>query len=135
MKCLRIMLLIKLVRREVNKIIHPRSINTVKIDGKAVDEEVLTGVMAFFFAFIFIFVVALLIVSLEGKDLISNFTAVTAAMGNIGPGLGIVGPMGNFSSYSALSKLVFSFCMIAGRLEIFPVLLLLAPTFWKKVNI
>ena len=135
MKCIRIVLLMKLMRREVSKIIHPRSINTVKIDGRAVDEEVLSGVMAFFYAFIFIFVVALLIVSLEGKDMISNFTAVTATIGNIGPGLGIVGPMGNFSSYSVLSKAVFSFCMIAGRLEIFPVLLLFAPTFWKKVNI
>lgn len=134
-KCIRIILLIKVMRREVYKIIHPRSIYTVKINGKAVDEDVLTGVMAFFYAFIFIFVAALLIVSLEGKDLISNFTAVTATIGNIGPGLGIVGPTGNFSSYSALSKAVFSFCMIAGRLEIFPVMLLFAPTFWKRVNI
>jgi trk system potassium uptake protein TrkH len=135
MKCLRIILLMKVMRREVYKIIHPRSVYTVKINGKAVDEEVLTGVMAFFYAFIFIFVAALLLVSLEGKDMISNFTAVTATMGNIGPGLGIVGPMGNFSSYSVLSKAVFSFCMIVGRLEVFPVLLLFAPTFWKRVNI
>ena len=134
-KCIRIVLLMKLVRREVYRIIHPRSVYTVKIDGKAVDENILSGVTVFFYAFIFIFVIALLIVSLDGKDMISNFTAVATSIGNVGPGLGIVGPMGNFSSYSVLSKAVFSFCMIAGRLEIFPVLLLFAPTFWKKVNI
>ncbi len=134
-KCIRIVLLMKLVRREVHRIIHPRSIYTVKINGKAVDEDTLSSATVFFYAFIFIFVIALLIVSIEGKDLVSNFTAVATSIGNVGPGLGIVGPMGNFSSYSPLSKAVFSFCMIAGRLELFPLLLLLAPTFWKKVNI
>ncbi|MDI9500401.1 MAG: TrkH family potassium uptake protein [Acetivibrionales bacterium] len=134
-KGIRIVLLIKLLRREVHRIIHPRSVYTVKIGGKTVDDDVLSGVTVFFFAFVFIFAIALLIVSFEGKDMVSNFTAVAASIGNVGPGLGIVGPMGNFSSYSTLSKAVFSFCMIAGRLEIFPVLLLLAPTFWKKVNI
>jgi trk system potassium uptake protein TrkH len=134
-KCIRIMLLFKLIRREVQKIIHPRSVYTVRVSGKTVDEDVLSSVTVFFYAFICIFAAAVLIVSLEGKDLVSNFTAVAACIGNIGPGLGIVGPTGNFSSYSALSKAVFSFCMIAGRLEIFPILLLFAPTFWKKVNI
>lgn len=134
-KCIRIVLLMKLIRREVHRIIHPRSVYTIKIDGKTVDGDILSGVTVFFYAFIFIFVAALLIVSLEGKDMISNFTAVATSIGNVGPGLGIVGPMGNFASYSALSKIVFSVCMIIGRLEVFPVLLLLAPTFWKKVNI
>ncbi len=135
MKCIRFVLLTKLIRREVHKIIHPRSVYTVKLGGKAVAEDVLSSVMIFFYAFIFIFVAAVLIISLDGKDMISNFTAVTAAMCNIGPGLGVVGPMGNFASFSGLSKIVLSFCMIVGRLEVFPVLLLLAPTFWKKVNI
>lgn len=135
MKCVRIVLLIKLIRREVHKIIHPRSVYTVRLDGKPVDDETLSGVTVFFFAFIFIFAAAVIIVSLDGKDMISNFTAVAACIGNVGPGLEIVGPMGNFSSYSVLSKAVFSFCMIAGRLEIFPVLLLFDPSFWRKVNI
>jgi len=134
-KCIRIVLLMKLMRREVHKIIHPRSVYTVKIDGKSVDEDVLSGITVFFYAFITIFAAAVLIVSLDGKDMVSNFTAVATTIGNVGPGLGIVGPMGNFSSYSVLSKAVFSFCMIAGRLEIFPVLLLFTPMFWKKVNI
>ncbi len=134
-KCMRIVLLIKAARREIVRIIHPRSVYAVKLGGKVVDEETLSGVIMFFFTYIFIFVISVLIVSLDGKDLISNFTAVTSSISNIGPGLGIVGPMGNFSEYSILSKLVFSFCMLAGRLEIFPVLLLLAPTSWKRVNI
>lgn len=134
-KCVRIVLLMKLIRREVHKIIHPRSVYTVRLDGKPVDDETLSGVTVFFYAFIFIFAAALIIVSTDGKDMISNFTAVATCIGNVGPGLEIVGPMGNFSSYSVLSKAVFSFCMIAGRLEIFPVLLLLDPSFWRKVNI
>ncbi len=134
-KCIRIVLLFKVIRREVLRIIHPRSVHVVKVNGKAVDEEILSGVTVFFFAFVLIFTSAVLVVSLDEKDMISNFTAVAASIGNIGPGLGIVGPMGNVSSYSILSKMVLSFCMIAGRLEIFPVLLLFAPTFWKRVNI
>ncbi|NLV36729.1 MAG: TrkH family potassium uptake protein [Clostridiaceae bacterium] len=134
-KCIRIVLLFKVIRREILKIVHPRSVHVVKVNGKAVDEEMLSGVTVFFFAFIMIFASAVLLVSLDGKDMVTNFTAVATSIGNVGPGLGIVGPMGNFSSYSLLSKIVFSFCMITGRLEIFPVLLLFAPSFWKRVNI
>jgi len=134
-KNIRIVILLKTIRREISKIIHPRSVYTIKVDGKTIDNDTLSGVMVFFFAFIAIFTLSVLVVSLDGKDMISNFTAVATSIGNVGPGLGIVGPMGNFSSYSVLSKLVFSFCMIVGRLEIFPVLLLMMPTFWRRVNI
>ena len=134
-KNIRIVILMKTVRREISRIIHPRSVYTIKVDGKTIDNDTLSGVTTFFFAFITIFTLSVLVVSLDGKDMISNFTAVATSIGNVGPGLGIVGPMGNFSSYSDLSKLVFSFCMIVGRLEIFPVLLLFTPTFWKRVNI
>lgn len=134
-KVIRILLLLKSIRRGIIKIIHPRSVYTVKINGKAVDEEMLSGANTFIFAYILVFTLALLIISLDGKDMVTNFTAVTATISNIGPGLGIVGPMGNFSSYSDISKVVFSFCMIAGRLEIYPMLLLLAPSFWKRASI
>ncbi len=134
-KNIRIVILMKTVRREISRIIHPRSVYTIKVDGKTIDNDTLSGVTTFFFTFITIFTLSVLVVSLDGKDMISNFTAVATSIGNVGPGLGIVGPMGNFSSYSDLSKLVFSFCMIVGRLEIFPVLLLFTPTFWKRVNI
>ncbi|MGE5613779.1 MAG: TrkH family potassium uptake protein, partial [Bacillota bacterium] len=134
-KVIRILLLLKSIRRRIVKIIHPRSVYTIKTGGKAVDEDMVAGVNTFFFAYILAFTLALLIVSLDGKDMVSNFTAVAATINNVGPGLGIVGPMGNFSSYSDISKAVFSFCMIAGRLEIYPMLLLLAPTFWKRASI
>lgn len=134
-KSIRIVILLKTIRRDIAKIIHPRSVYTIKVDGKIVDDDILSGVMTFFFAFIAIFALSVLAVSLDGNGMISNFTAVASCIGNIGPGLGIVGPMSNFSGYSILSKLVLSFCMLAGRLEIFPILLLFAPTFWKRVNI
>ncbi len=134
-KCIRILLLIKIVRREVAKIIHPRSVYTVKIGGKAIEEETLSSIMAFFFVYIFIFVASVLVIALNGKDIVTSVTAVIATIGNVGPGLEIVGPIGNFSEFSALSKGVLSFCMIVGRLEIYPILILLAPTFWKRVNI
>lgn len=134
-KCIRILILLKIVKREVNKVIHPRSVYTVKVNGKAVDEEKLSGIMAFFAAYIIVFVLSVLVVALDNKDLVSTFTAVAATINNIGPGLELVGPAGNFADFSVLSKAVCSFCMIAGRLEIYPVLILFSPIFWKKVNI
>jgi len=134
-KIIRIVLLLKTIRRDIAKIIHPRSVYTIRVDGKTVSDDVIRGVTTFFFAFFAILALSVLVISLDGKDMVSNFTAVVSCIGNVGPGFGIVGPMGNYSGYSELSKLVLTFCMFAGRLEIFPMLLLFAPTFWKKVNI
>lgn len=135
MKCIRIILLFKIIKREITKIIHPRSVQTVKINGSAVDEEILSGIMAFFFIYIAIFAASTAVVSLDNKDMVSSTTAVLSAISNIGPGLGIVGPTGNFADFSIISKAVLSLCMIIGRLEIYPILLLLCPTSWKRVNI
>lgn len=135
MKCIRIVLLFRIARREIKKIVHPRSVYTVKVGGKVVEEETLTGVLSFFFLYIAFLVVSTLIVALDGKDMVTSLTAVIAAIGNIGPGLEMVGPMGNFSGFSLLSKMVLSFDMIIGRLEILPVLLLFSPSSWKRVNI
>lgn len=134
-KCVRFLLLFKTIKREVRRIIHPRSVYTVKYAGKTVESDVLYGVMNYFFISIILFTISLLLVSLDGFDMVSNFTAVAATINNIGPGLGIVGPMGNFADYSVLSKIVFSLTMLFGRLEIYPMLILFAPTFWKRVNI
>jgi trk system potassium uptake protein TrkH len=134
-KCIRFLLLFKTVKREVRRILHPRSVYTVKYGGKTVNSDVLSGVMNYFFISIILFAISLLLVSLDGFDMVSNFTAVAASINNIGPGLGIVGPMGNFADYSSLSKIVFSITMLFGRLEIYPMLILFAPTFWKRVNI
>ena len=134
-KCIRILLLVKVIRREIAKIIHPRSVYTVKVGGRMIEEETLSGVMAFFFLYILIFAASVLVVSLDGIDIVSSVTSVIATIGNIGPGLGIVGPIGNYADFSVISKAVLSICMIIGRLEIYPVLLLFAPTFWRRVNI
>lgn len=131
-KCIRIVLLLKIARREIVKIVHPRSVYSVKINGKMVDEGTLTGVLSFFFLYIATIAMSILIVTLEGKDLITSATAVITAISNVGPGLEMVGPVGNFSSLSVLSKIVLSADMIIGRLEILPVLLMLSPSFWRK---
>jgi len=99
------------------------------------DDDIVLGVLVFFFAYILIFISAVLIVSIDGKDITTTLSSVAATIGNIGPGLGMVGAMGNYANYSVLSKIVLSICMIIGRLEIFPMLLLLFSSFWKKVNI
>jgi trk system potassium uptake protein TrkH len=134
-KNIRILLLLKILKRELVKIIHPRAVNSVKIGGKNVEEETLTGVLTFFYIYIFIFIWAVLIVSLDGKDIGTTISSVAATIGNIGPGIGEVGAAGNFHGLSVLSKLTLSLCMIIGRLEIFPILLLMVPSFWKKASI
>lgn len=134
-KCIRIVLLLKIARREIVKIIHPRSVYAVKINGKLVDEETQTGVLAFFFLYIATLITSVLIVALEGKDMVTTATAVITCIGNVGPGLEMVGPMGNFSSLSVLSKIVLSADMIIGRLEILPVFLMFSPSFWRRNDI
>jgi trk system potassium uptake protein len=135
MKNIRILLLFKVIKNYIIRIIHPRAIHTVKLDGKAVNDEIISGVLVFFFAYIIIFVGSVMIVSINGKDITTTLSSVAATIGNIGPGLGMVGATGNYAHYSILSKIVLSICMIVGRLEIFPMLLLIIPSFWKKVNI
>jgi trk system potassium uptake protein TrkH len=134
-KYMRFLLLAKQARKEAGKIIHPRSVSPVKLNGKLVSDELLSGVSAFLFLYFIIIGVASLIVSLDGFDLVSTFVGVVSCISNIGPGLGVCGPMGNFAVFSDLSTFVLSVCMILGRLEIFPVILLFFPSFWKKVNI
>jgi len=134
-KCLRVLLLFKIIKREITKIIHPRSVQTIKINGKMVNEEILAEVMTYFFAYMAIFIVATIVVSLDNQDITSTATAVISCLSNIGPGLGIVGPAGNYAGFSNISKAVLSLCMILGRLEIYPILLLFTPAFWKRVNI
>ncbi|WP_426350891.1 TrkH family potassium uptake protein [Alloiococcus sp. CFN-8] len=134
-KSIRILLLFKAAKREVQKVLHPRAVYPVRVSGKVVEDKVVTGITVFFSVYIIIFVIGLLLISIEGKDMVTNFSAVATTLGNVGPGLNIVGPMGNFSSFTDFSKLLFSFLMLVGRLEIYPMLLLLLPSFWKKVNI
>lgn len=132
MKVSRIVVYMKSIKREMAALIHPRSVKVMKLEGKAVDSAMLRSIFSFLSAYLVIFVVSLLIATLDGFDLETNFSAVAATFNNIGPGLGGVGPTSNFAGYSVLSKLVLSLDMLIGRLEIFPILLLFAPNTWKK---
>jgi len=134
-KQVRILLLLKVIKREIIKITHPRAVHSIRLGGKVVEEETVTGVLVFFFIYMLAFVTATIIVAYEGKDITTTVTSVIATLGNIGPGLEMVGPIGNYSQMSVLSKLVLSMCMFIGRLEIYPVLLIMIPSFWKRVNI
>ena len=132
LKVVRVQLLLKSMVRDIRRTVHPKSVNTVKLDGHTVDEGILSGVQGFFFAYFLILIVAMVVVSLDGFSFETNFTAVVATLSNIGPGLGMVGPIGNYAAFSDLSKIVLSMCMLIGRLEIFPILMLFAPGAWKK---
>lgn len=131
-KVSRILVYFKAVKNEMAALIHPRSIKTVKLEGKVVDAGMTRSIFAYISAYLIIFVLSILVVSLDGFDFETNFSAVAATYNNIGPGLGGVGPMSNFSGYSVLSKIVLSLDMLIGRLEIFPILLLFSPSTWKK---
>lgn len=124
MKVSRILIAIKNVRRELKHLLHPRSVNVVKFDGKRVNDEIIQSTNVYLYLYAIILALSVLIVSFDDVDLISNFSAVITTLSNVGPGFEAVGPTGNFSVYSWLSKCVFIVDMFLGRLEIFPVLLL-----------
>lgn len=132
MKVSRILILIKSGFREIKKAINPRSIKTVKVDKRSVDEPVVKSVSVFFATYMIVLAVSIFILSLNGKDLVTTSSAVIACMGNIGPGLGEVGPYGNFADFSVLSKLVLCFDMLAGRLELIPMLMIFSPYAWSR---
>ena len=117
--------------RELNSYIFPKSIKKIKMDGKPVEQDVIRGINVYFITFAILFVISVFCLSFEGRDLVTNFTAVAATINNIGPGLELVGPTQNFGLFSIFSKYVLMFDMIAGRLELFPLLLLLYPPSWK----
>ncbi len=132
MKVSRILILAKTIKKELMSLIHPRSIKKIQIEGRVIEHEVLRSVNVFFAAFMLIVAGSVFLISFDGCDFSTNFTAVAATINNIGPGLSLVGPMTNYSHFSAFSKLVLIFDMLVGRLEVFPMLLLLTPATWKK---
>lgn len=131
-KVSRIAVLIKSAYRELCTMRSPRSVRCLKFEGKPLDKQTSSGILSFFIAFMLLFCVSILALSLDRYDHVSNFTAVAACINNIGPALGICGPMGSYAPFSDLSKLVLSFDMLAGRLEIFPLLMLFAPSTYRK---
>lgn len=131
-KVSRILIYLKTVKKEIAQLCHPRNVKVIKIDGKPLAHNVLRSANIFFIVYMVVFVVSTLLISIDEFDLVTNFTAVASALGNIGPGLSLVGPVRNFDLFSPLSKYVLMFDMLAGRLEIFPMLVLLSPSTWKK---
>ena len=131
-KVSRFVIAVKTVGKELESYLHPKSVRKIKMDGKPVEHEVVRSVNVYFITFLIIFTFSVFILSFEGKSAETNFTAVIATLNNIGPGLGEVGPMGSFNGYGVVSKLVMIFDMLAGRLELFPMLILFRPAVWKK---
>lgn len=131
-KVSRMVIMGKLVKNELSFLIHPKRVRQIHFEKRVVSKEVLRSISVFFIAYVIIYAVSLLLISLDGLGFTTNFTAVAATLNNIGPGLELVGPTGNFGVYSQPAKYVLMFDMLAGRLEIFPVLLLFTPFTWKR---
>ena len=131
-KVSRIVVFIKSAIKEVGSYIHPRSVKRVKVEGRPVEHEAVRSINVYLTTYVLVFVISVFLISLEGKDLVTTFTAVAATINNIGPGLSLVGPTASFAHMTDLSKWVLIFDMLAGRLELFPMLILLHPTIWKQ---
>lgn len=133
LKVARIVIVFKTIKREMIKIIHPNAYCVIKQDGRVLDEKVVNGTAVYLMIYLFIMLMSVVLISLDGFDSETTFTSVVACFNNIGPGLGLVGPSGNYSSFSDLSKIVLSIDMLMGRLEIFPLVILVTPAAWKNV--
>lgn len=133
LKVSRAVILVKMGAREIKRLIHPRSVSSIKFEGKDVDDHTKHGITTYFGVYMLVLLSAFLIISLDGFDFETNFTTAVTCFNNVGPGLSkIVGPMGSFAGYSDFSKIVLSFAMLFGRLEIFPLLIALIPSTWRK---
>ena len=131
-KVSRILILFKSMHKELLAIVHPKQVKKIKLNSHTIEHEVVRGVNVFMVAYLMTFIISLVLISFDNHDLITNFTAVATAINNIGPGLELVGPTANFGFFSVPAKIVLIFDMLAGRLELFPMLLLFTPSTWKK---
>ena len=129
-KVSRLVVFLKAIKSEVMSITHPRSVQKVQADGRPLSNDAVRRVLCYLGAYVIIVLASILLISLDGKDMTTNLTAVMATFNNIGPGLNLVGPTSNFGDYSVFSKIVLMFDMLVGRLEIFPLLILFAPGLW-----
>lgn len=132
MKCLRIMLCFKYCYRELFSLIHPHAVSQIKISSKTVPEDVMRSVVGFLALYVGLFALCAVVLAGMGVDFNTSFSAVAASIGNIGPGFGMVGPAGNYSQIPVLGKWLLIWCMLLGRLEIFTVIILVVPEFWRK---
>lgn len=131
-KVIRILVMFKLIKREILKIFHPRAIIPIRNDGRVLSNEVIAGIYSFIALYMVIFSLSTLLVTLEGVDLVTASTSVIATLSNIGPGLALVGPTRSFALYSGATKMLLSFLMLLGRLELFTIIALLAPKNWRR---
>lgn len=131
-KTMRVILLIKHGYRELFRIVHPHAVTTIKLGGRPVPQETLSSIWGFFTLYLVLFVFASVVMSLLGLDMISSFSSVAACIFNVGPGFGIVGPSDNYLAIPVIGKWILIFCMLLGRLEIYTVIVLLTPEFWRK---
>ncbi len=132
MKVSRCIILVKTFFKEIISYLHPRSVKKIKMEGKVIEHEVLRATNVYFITYILLFTVSVFLLSFENFDFTTTFTAAATTMNNVGPGFSLIGPMENFSLFSAFSKYVLIFDMLAGRLELFPLLLLFCPVLWKR---
>ena len=131
-KISRFIIMVKLVLREIRHIVHPRSVNLIKLDGYKIESEVTRSVASFIILYIFILLGSFILLSLNGFDFATNMTAVTTCLSNVGPGLNMVGPTESLVFFSPVSKLILCLVMLLGRLEIFPILMLFTPSMWRR---
>ncbi len=131
-KISRLVIYFKTAGRNLRRTLHPNAVETVHFEGKRLDDNVVRGTHVYLVVYLMIFIVSILLISLEGFDFTTNFTAVTACLNNIGPGLSKVGPLGSFAIFSDGATMLLSFIMLLGRLEIFPILLLFSPSVWRR---
>lgn len=132
-KVSRFLILFRTVRKEITLFFHPKRVVNIKSEGKTVPSETIRSINVFICAYIFLYAASVLLISIDGYDFTTNFSAIAATINNIGPGLGKAGPTESFSLFSGFSKYVMIFDMLAGRLELYPMLMLLSPEFWKSV--
>lgn len=126
-KVSRMLIIVKKIKLDIQKLLHPQKVEAITMDGKVVDTEVVNQILAFFCSFIIIVGIIIFLVSLNNLDFETTITAVITCIGNVGPEYGLCGPMGNFSMFSNFSKIVLSIAMLIGRLEIYPILIFLSP--------
>tara|TARA_Y100001960_G_scaffold127006_1_gene135400 strand:- start:140 stop:583 length:444 start_codon:yes stop_codon:yes gene_type:complete len=132
-KIFRVQILYNFIANELKKIIYPRGIFIIKYDNKNIDDKFMSSIISFIYLYVIIFFGIAALLSLTGLDFITAVSAAATAISNVGPGLGdVIGPNGNFSQLSDFSKWILSFAMLLGRLELFAILVLFIPSFWRK---
>jgi len=131
-KISRLIILLKNFKKEIKKLLHPRSVTVIKLEGKPLEKSISRNTVTYFMMYMVIMIISCLLISVDNFDFTTNATAVISCFNNIGPGLNVVGPMGNFGGFSWFSKLILSLDMLFGRLEILPMLVLFTPTAWRR---